>query len=109
MRAIRSEGRARILIEASTDSAWVARLLEGLGRQVIVADPKLRPDVRNPDAEGQDGSARCARPGRRQPARGLPPTVWSSSLLSVVYTVARATAGARPGPRPGGARAARTR
>jgi len=70
---------------------------------------RTSPRCTNPDAEGHDGSARRARPGRRQPARGLPSTVWSSSLLSVVYTVARATAGARPGPRPGGARAARTR
>jgi len=30
---------ARILIEASTDSEWVARCLEGLSHEVIVADP----------------------------------------------------------------------
>src|SRR6266849_9610577 len=35
--------RARILIEASTDSEWVARCLEGLGHQVIVADPNFAP------------------------------------------------------------------
>src|SRR5437773_5051182 len=29
--------RARILIEASTDSEWVARCLEALGHEVIVA------------------------------------------------------------------------
>jgi transposase len=34
---------ARILIEASTDSQWVARCLEGLGREVIVADPNFDP------------------------------------------------------------------
>jgi len=39
---------ARILIEASTDSEWVARCLEGLGHEVVVADPNLR---------------RCTRPG----------------------------------------------
>src|SRR5439155_1933354 len=33
--------RARILIEASTDSEWVARCLEGLGHEVIVADPNF--------------------------------------------------------------------
>ena len=33
--------RARILIEASTGSAWVARCLEGLGHEVIVADPNF--------------------------------------------------------------------
>src|SRR3972149_3119663 len=31
--------RARILLEASTESEWVAQHLEGLGHEVIVADP----------------------------------------------------------------------
>jgi transposase len=35
--------RARILIEASTDSEWVARGLEALGHEVIVADPNFAP------------------------------------------------------------------
>ena len=35
--------RARILIEASTDSEWVARCLEALGHDVIVADPNFAP------------------------------------------------------------------
>jgi hypothetical protein len=35
--------RARILIESSTDSEWVARCLEGLGHEVIVADPNFGP------------------------------------------------------------------
>jgi transposase len=30
---------ARILIEASTESEWVAQCLEALGHEVIVADP----------------------------------------------------------------------
>ena len=34
---------AKILIEASTISEWVARLLEGLGHEVIVADPNYAP------------------------------------------------------------------
>ena len=34
---------ARILIEASTDSEWVARCLEALGHEVIVADPNFAP------------------------------------------------------------------
>jgi len=33
--------RARILIEASTESEWVARHLETLGHEVIVADPNF--------------------------------------------------------------------
>jgi transposase len=32
---------ARILVEASTESEWVARSLEGLGHEVIVADPNF--------------------------------------------------------------------
>lgn len=34
---------ARILLEASTESEWVAQLLEGLGHEVIVADPNFAP------------------------------------------------------------------
>lgn len=36
-----SLSRARILIEASTESEWVARHLESLGHEVIVADPNF--------------------------------------------------------------------
>jgi transposase len=35
--------RARILMEASTESEWVVRCLEGLGHEVIVADPNFAP------------------------------------------------------------------
>ena len=35
--------RARILLEASTESEWVARHLERLGHEVIVADPNFAP------------------------------------------------------------------
>jgi len=35
--------RAQILIEASTESEWVARCLEELGHEVIVADPNYAP------------------------------------------------------------------
>lgn len=40
-------GRAqcRILLEASTESEWVARHLESLGHQVIVADPGFAPST----------------------------------------------------------------
>ena len=34
-------GRSKILIEASTESEWVARVLEGLGHEVVVADPNF--------------------------------------------------------------------
>jgi transposase len=35
--------RTRILIESSTESEWVARCLEALGHEVIVADPNYAP------------------------------------------------------------------
>jgi transposase len=35
--------RARVLLEASTESEWVARHLEALGHEVIVADPNFAP------------------------------------------------------------------
>jgi transposase len=38
-----SRPKARILIEASTESEWVARCLEALGHEVIVADPSYAP------------------------------------------------------------------
>jgi transposase len=34
---------ARILVEASTESEWVACHLEALGHEVIVADPNFAP------------------------------------------------------------------
>ena len=34
---------ARVLLEASTESEWVAQALEALGHEVIVADPGLAP------------------------------------------------------------------
>jgi len=39
--------RARILFEASTESEWVARHLESLGHEVIVADPNYAPMYAN--------------------------------------------------------------
>ena len=36
-------GPARILLETSTESEWVARCLEGLGHDVVVADPNFAP------------------------------------------------------------------
>jgi transposase len=38
-----SRAPARILLEASTESEWVAQHLESLGHAVIVADPTFAP------------------------------------------------------------------
>ena len=42
-RVLGNRPRARILIEASTENEWVARCLEELGHEVIVADPNFAP------------------------------------------------------------------
>jgi transposase len=41
--ALGERPRARIVLEASTDREWVARCLEGLSHEVIVADPNFAP------------------------------------------------------------------
>jgi hypothetical protein len=64
--------RARILVEASTESEWVARCLEALGREVEVADPNL-PDVCHADSQGLDRSAGCSGSARGPSARRVPP------------------------------------
>jgi transposase len=38
-----SRPRACILLEASTESEWVAQHLESLGHEVIIADPNYAP------------------------------------------------------------------
>jgi transposase len=42
-RLLATTAPARILLEASTESEWVARYLESLGHEVIVADPNFAP------------------------------------------------------------------
>jgi transposase len=39
----RTRPPARVLLESSTESEWVARVIEGVGHQVIVADPNYAP------------------------------------------------------------------
>lgn len=57
-----SRPQARILIEASTESEWVARYLEEFGHEVVVADPNARTHVRHQKPPRQDRQARCAHP-----------------------------------------------
>jgi len=38
---------AKVLLEATTESEWVARHLESLGHEVIVADPNYAPMYAN--------------------------------------------------------------
>jgi transposase len=39
--ALGGRASARILLESSTESEWVARCLEALGHHVVVADPNF--------------------------------------------------------------------
>ena len=69
--------RARILIEASTDSEWVARCLEALRHEVVVAAPNVAPmyatRTRKVKTDRRDGVPRRAnRPWVRDPPWQLP-------------------------------------
>jgi len=73
--------RARILLKASTESEWVARHLESLGHEVIVADPNYAPmyvnrsrrtktDTRESRRRQRDAGRRARRPtGERRRLR----------------------------------------
>src|SRR5262245_8037051 len=63
---------ACILLEASTESEWVARCLEALGHHVVVADPNFAPMCAT--RPRKDRSPRCPCPGRGLSAGGLPPS-----------------------------------
>ncbi|MGQ0639542.1 MAG: IS110 family transposase, partial [Gemmatimonadaceae bacterium] len=72
-----SRPRARILLEATTASEWVARQLESLGPEVIVADPNSAPMYANRSrrvkSDKRDARAlmeACAR-GSYRPAHRL--------------------------------------
>jgi transposase len=66
--------RARILVEASTESEWVAQHLECLGHEVIVADPNFAPMYATRDkkikTDKRDARALCeaCRLGAYRPA-----------------------------------------
>src|SRR5438046_5760696 len=51
--------RARILLEASTESEWVAQHQEGLGHEVIVADPNHAPLYATRSRRGKTSIRRC--------------------------------------------------
>src|SRR5216683_688834 len=58
-----ARSRSRMLIEASTDSEWVARCLEAIGHEVIVADPNFAPMYCDAHPQGEDRPARCPGSG----------------------------------------------
>lgn len=53
--------RARVLLEASTESEWVARCLERVGHEVVIADPGFAPmyATRSRKVKTDRGDARC--------------------------------------------------
>jgi transposase len=70
---------ARIVIEASTESEWVAQCLEGFGHEVIVADPNFAPMYatrsRHVKTDRRDARALCeaCRLGAYRSAHRPPP------------------------------------
>lgn len=58
---LRRYAEARVLMEASTESEWVARHLESLGLEVIVADPNFAPmyATRSRKVKTDKRDARC--------------------------------------------------
>src|SRR3990172_4381519 len=94
--ALGQRPRARILLEASTDSEWVARCLEGLGHEVIVADPNFAPmyATRTRKVKTDSRDARALRDacllGAYRPAHRLSdPQRHVRGLLTVRDTVVR--------------------
>jgi len=77
---------ARILIEASTESEWVARFLEGLGHEVVVADTNFAPmyATRSRRVKTDKRDARSQRPAASAPTapHTAPPTGSATSGLS---------------------------
>jgi transposase len=74
----RTRPRARLLLEASTESEWVAQVLEGLGHEVLVADPNFAPMYatrsRRVKTDRRDARAlaEACRLGAYRPAHRLP-------------------------------------
>ena len=81
---------AKILLEASTESEWVAGCLEDLGHEVIVADPNYAPMYgqrrRRVKTDRRDAHAWCTRVGPapiappigRRPSAGPDARAWPS-------------------------------
>src|SRR5215813_1532408 len=88
--------RARILVEASTESEWVARCLEELGHEVIVADPNYAPMYAQrsrrvkTDRRDAEALAQACRLGAYRPAhRTSDPQRHIRALLGVRESLVR--------------------
>ena len=67
---------AQVLLEASTETGWVARHLETLGHEVVVADPGYAPTyaTRSRRVKTDKPDARTLAARRADSARTGPPT-----------------------------------
>lgn len=65
--------RARVLIEASTESEWVARCLEEMGHEVVVADPNFASMYATRSRRVKTDKRDCAHPLQSAPTGHLPP------------------------------------
>lgn len=67
-RALGSEAASRTVIEVGTHSPWVSRVLEGLGHEVIVANPRrVRLIAESDDKSDRVDAETLARLGRADP------------------------------------------
>src|SRR6266508_1666925 len=80
--------RGRIVLASSTESEWVARCLEGLGHEVVVADPNFAPmyatRTRKVKTDRRDARAlaEACLLGAYRPAHGSPTPSAMSGLAS---------------------------
>jgi hypothetical protein len=95
-----SRPRARVVLEATTESEWVARCLESLGHEVIVADPNYAPMYatrsRRVKTDRRDAQARmdACRLGAYRPTHRTSDT---QREVRALLTTGSASLGAAPG------------
>jgi transposase len=84
---------ARILVEASTESEWVAGHLEALGHEVIVADPNFAPMYATRDkkikTDKRDARALCeaCRLGAYRPAHRTSEGSVAKNILATISSI----------------------
>jgi transposase len=89
---------AKVLMEASTESEWVARCLEDLGHEVIVADPNDAPMQAQrtrrvkTDRREAHGLAYACQAGPYRPPLGRRPRAGAGARLAVREAVVRTRA-----------------
>jgi len=94
-----ARGKAKVLMEASTESEWVARCLEEMGHEVVVADPNFAPmygmRTRRVKTDKRDARAladACASGTYREAHRTSEARRQTKALLAVRDALVRARA-----------------